>query len=278
MISHLLIIITCQWINWTFASNILVLSPITLPSHSIFVKSIVSEMAKRGHTLTYWNGLKPGPIGMDNVRQLYSETLGLVNSDHHHIGFNDRKRPLWHFVRVYGLRTVTYCKAIYEDPIFHQLMTTDEQFDLILMEGVYNECALPLVDAIKAPFIYLNGFAPMPWHLDAIGSPQGYDYFPNPSFSFTDKMNLWQRTFNTIGGAFLLHFRNWFVMPMVDRIASMMLQNYSNLSSVAIVEDQYLSLIISNTHSAINYEMPKSPALIQAGGLHCTPSKPLPKV
>ena len=256
-------------------SNILVLTPITAPSHSNFFKPIVKELASRGHTVTYWNGLKPGPR-VDNVRQLYSDTLGLINSDHQ-ITFNDRDKALRLFLKFYD-RTVAYCTAIFEDPIFHQLMTTDEQFDLVLVDGVLNECVMPLIGAIKVPFIYMNTQPPAPWLLDAIGSPQGYAYFPNAALCFSDQMDVWQRTLNTIAGAFLGQFRKWVMMPTVDRIAYRMLQNYTIQTSASFVEDKYLSLLITNTHFAINYEQPSSPAIVEAGGLHCTPSKPLPKV
>ena len=254
--------------------NILVLSPITAPSHSNFFKPVVKELASRGHTVTYWNGLKPGPR-LDNVRQLYSDTLGLINSDHQ-VDFNDRDKPFELLFKFYD-RTVAYCTAIYEDPIFHQLMTTDEQFDLVIMEAVLNECVLPLVHAIKAPFIYLNSIAPTPWLLDAMGSPQAFDHFPNPAFSFTDKMNLWQRTWNAVAGLVILTFRNWVMMPTVDRIALRMLGD-SNMTSIRDVEERYLSLVITNTHVSINYQLPSTPTIIQAGGLHCLKSKPLPKV
>lgn len=269
------LILNC-WFVFISGSNILVLSPITAPSHSNYFKPVVKQLAKRGHTVTYWNGLKPEPA-MNNVRQLYSEALGLINSDHK-VTFEDRNNPLQLLFKFYD-RIVVYCNVIYQDVNFHQLMTTDEHFDLILIEGALNDCVLPLVHAIKAPFIYMNGNAPTPWLLDAIGSPQGYDHFPNPVFSYTDKMNLWQRTLNTIAGFIIVSYKRWVMMPTVDRLASKMLGNYhNNLTSVATVEDKYLSLAITNMHFSFTHELPKSPALIAAGPFHCVPSKPLPKV
>jgi len=258
-------------------SNILILSPVTAPSHSNFIRPMVRELANRGHTVTYWNGLKSDKDSLprNNLRQLYSEALGELNSDHQ-VSFADRGHQFLLLFTFYD-RTVSACKAIYEDPIFHQLMTTDEQFDLVAVEGVLNECVLPLVHKLKAPLIYLNSIAPTPWQLEAIGSPLAMDHNPNPAFSFTDRMNIWQRAINTLSGLFIVYFRNWILMPTVDGLASQMLTNVS-LPSVRTIEQESLSLLITNTHSSINYQLPMTSNVIEAGGLHCAPSKPLPKV
>lgn len=264
------------WADLAHGSNILVLSPITAPSHSNFVRPIVQTLARRGHTLAYWNGLKPNSDeSSPNIRQLYSDELGLINSDHN-MRFDDRNKPFQLFLAFYD-RTIKYCTAIYQDPIFHQMMTTDEHFDLVLIEGVLNECVLPLIPVLKVPFIYLNSIAPTPWLLDALGSPQTFEIFPNPGFSFTDEMSLPQRILNTAAGLFLLLFRNWVLLPLVDQMALKML-NGSHLTSVTGVEERYLSMVLTNTHFSMNYQLPKTSDLVEVGGLHCLPTKPLPTV
>ena len=185
------------------------------------------------------------------------------------------------FLRFYE-RTVNYCTAIYQDDIFLGLMRTKQKFDLIVVEGVLNECVLPLVQIHKAPLIYMVGITPPPWLLDSIGSPQAFDHFPNPAFSYTDEMSLLQRMTNAISGIFGLYFRQLVLMSKVDQlIAQFRLYEEMNMTSSSTmrqVEQEQLSLLISNTNPIINYELPKTPAIIEAGGLHCVPSKPLPKV
>ena len=264
--------------NETGKSNILVLSPYTFPSHSNFVRPVVKELASRGHTVTYWNGLKPAINDKSlkhNLRQLYSPVLGEFNSDHK-VTFNDRGQQFSLLFTLYD-RTVNICQMVYNDPIFHQLMTTDEQFDLVIVEGFLNECVLPLVHKLEAPLVYISSLAPIPWILEAIGSPLAFDHFPLPTFSFTDRMDFLQRAVNAISGLFALYFRNLVLVPTVDRLASQMLTNVS-LPSVRAIEQESLSLLITNIHSSMNYQLPMTPNIIEAGGLHCVPSKPLPKV
>ncbi len=260
------------------ASNILVLSPLTAPSHSNFFKPVVKALADRGHFVTYWNGLESGiktqNKSSSNLRLLYSPDLESLNRNYG-VGFQDRGSPFRLFFDIPS-RLAKYCAAVYQDPVFHELLHSKERYDLIIVEGMLNDCVLPLVPMFDVPFIYMNGIAPTPWLLDAVGSPLALDHFPNPGFSFPDEMNLWQRTFNALSGLMAVYFRHWFVVPVVDRMAAKMLGD--NLTSVEEIERRYLSLLITNTHFSINYQLPTSSAVIQAGGLHCVPAKPLPEV
>ena len=268
----------CTSTKETPKSNILILSPYTMPSHSNFIRPVVKELASRGHTVTFWNGLEPAikdPLLKSNLRQLYSPSLGELNSDQK-VSFATRHQQFSLFFSMYE-RTVNVCKIIYEDHIFHQLMTTDEQFDLVIVEGFLNECVLPLVHKFEAPLIYLLGISPPPWILDAIGSPLATAYFPYPGFNFTDPTSFWQRTLNTLSGIVGIYFRNWLLMPTVDTLAARMLTNTS-LPSARTIEKESLSIILTNTHFSINHHLPMTSNVIEVGGLHCIPSKPLPKV
>ncbi|XP_046639071.1 UDP-glycosyltransferase UGT5-like [Daphnia pulicaria] len=258
------------------AHNILVLSPITTNSHSNFIKPVAKALADRGHTVTYWNGLPPDKETLTNPKAnlnlLYSPGLRPLN-DNHQVGYDDRPFQL---LLAIPDRMATYCTAIYRDPVFHQLMSSTEQFDLLIIEALFNECVLPLVRKFDVPFVYMVSMTPSPWLLDAVGSSLALDHLPHAGSNYADEMDFWQRTYNTISGMMITYFHRFFVIPVVDRLASEILK-LNNQPSVFEIQSEYMSLIISNTHFSINYQFPASPALIQAGGLHCLPSKQLPK-
>jgi glucuronosyltransferase len=260
------------------AHRILVLSPITTYSHDNYFKTVVEALVDRGHFVTYWTGLPSKNQDIknqsDNLRQFHSPPLHQINSDHH-FDFNERDRAL-DLLFTFPRRMETYCKAIYNDPVFHQLMNSAGQYDLMIIEGAANECVLPLVHKLKMPFIYMMGTWPSPWQLDAIGSTLGFDHYPNLILNFGDEMNLWQRTINTLSGLVALYYWRWNVMTVVDRIASETL-SIDNLTTIEEIEQRYLSLFIFNTHFSLNYQLPPSSSVIQAAGLNCAPSKPLTK-
>ena len=154
------------------ADRILVLTPITSQSHSNVFKPLVMELANRGHFVTYWNGLLQtdkdlgshnATTNNSNLRLLVSPNLARINSQHQ-IDFNDRDSPFRLLFRIHSTM-VNYCTAIYEDPVFHQLMNSKDQYDLIIVDGFGNDCTLLLAQVFNAPFVYLNCFPPSPWLL-----------------------------------------------------------------------------------------------------------------
>ena len=256
--------------------RILVLSPITSPSHTNFFKPVVRELAERGHQVTYWNGLKTSNDvrnNKTNLEILYSHEMERFNSDHN-MRFDDQNAMLT--LLTFPRRAELYCKILVQDPIYHQLRNSTKRYDLIIMESFFNECALPLVRKFGVPFVYMMGLAPSPWLLDALGSSIAFDHVPHSGSNYRNEMNLWQRTYNTFSWMVILYFYRFFVMPAFERHSFEMLK-LENQSFVMETEREYLSLAIVNTHFSINYQYPTSPAVIQAGGLQCVPPKPLPR-
>lgn len=271
------------------AARILVLSPITSPSHSSFIKPVVRALARRGHELTYWNGLGPdnGTSASGRVRFLWSDELLAVNR-RHPIRFEDRGRNFELFLE-FPQRVAEYCRAICSDPVFRDLVrlrsnetgrNDEKPFDVVLVEGMFNDCVMPLVRWFDAPFVYMSGIAPPPWLLDTLGSPLSLSVLPSPAFEFSDDMNVLQRSLNvlfTYGGVL---YRNWIVTAAADRVVREVLDGLlpeSALQPIVDIERHQLSLLLTNTHFSINYQWPTAAAVVQAGGLHCSPAKPLPK-
>ncbi|KAK4025591.1 UDP-glycosyltransferase UGT5 [Daphnia magna] len=269
-----LLLLVAAW-NFEPAStaNILFLSPITSYSHTHFFFYTIKALASRGHTITHWNGLKPRE-DIRNVTHLHSTGLQKVNS-RHDIGF-DTNNPLKLWFK-HPERMANVCKTCYNDPVFHQLITSREQFDLIVIEAFMNECVLPLVQHFRAPFIYLSGLPPLPWMFESTCSPMSTQEYPVLVTDFTDEMNLFQRTINIVVSTAMIYFRNWFILPRVDVEARHAWINSSEpLPTVKEIENR-LSLFITNSQPSLTYHYFKSSTIVDAGGLHLRPPKPLPK-
>jgi glucuronosyltransferase len=175
-------------------------------------------------------------------------------------------------------RLSNVCKAVYREPVFHQLIASREHFDLIVIEAFMNDCMLPLVQHFQAPFIYLSALPPLPWMLDYTCSPLSFQQFPALCTDFTEEMNLPQRIVNVFLNVMVIYYRNWFILPRVDQVAAEAWINSTvPLSPVKEIE-RNLSLLITNTHPVINYQYFKSSLIVEAGGLHLVPPRPLPQV
>ena len=112
--------------------------------------------------------------------------------------------------------------------------------------------------------------------LDATCSPMYFASCPTLGTTFTDEMNLIERIVNSFTGMFAIYFRNQFILPKIDSLAA---QIWTNITLPPIKQiERNVSLFITNTHSTMYHNYPKSNAIIEAAGLHLVPPKPLPEV
>lgn len=257
------------------AANILFLSPMTSHSHTHFFHYTIKELSVRGHTVTHWNGLAPRE-DLANVTFLHSSYLEAYNK-RHQIGFDNNN--IFKLLLDFPDRLRRVCKVIYSDINFKRLLNTQEKFDAIVVESFMNECTIPLVAHLNAPFIYMSALPPLTWMLDVTCSPMSVVDYPFIGLDFTDEMNLMQRTLNTILTISSVYYRDWFILPVVDRMAK---QVWSSAGKRTVPHmkaiERNLSFLITNSIPAVHYPFLKSPILIEAGGVHLVQPKALPKV
>uniref|UniRef100_A0A0P6HAK6 Glucosyl/glucuronosyl transferases n=2 Tax=Daphnia magna TaxID=35525 RepID=A0A0P6HAK6_9CRUS len=255
------------------AANILFLSPFTSYSHTHVFFYSIKALASRGHTITHWNGLLPRE-DLANVTHLHSASLHKMNS-RHEIGFNSNN-PIALMLTLPD-RLSTICKAVYREPVFHQLIASQEHFDLIVIETFMNDCMLPLVQHFHAPFIYLSALPPLPWMLDYTCSPLSFQQFPALCTTFTEEMNFPQRVVNVFLNLMVIYYRDWFILPRVDQIAAEAWINSTVALSPVKEIERNMSFLITNSHPVINYQYFKSGLIVEVGGLHLVPPKELPQ-
>ncbi|KAI9554593.1 UDP-glycosyltransferase 208B2 [Daphnia sinensis] len=252
------------------AHRILILSPIATYSHTNFLKPVVKGLVERGHFVTYWNGL----VTENQAKDFLNQTTDFYNQTTNFRLLYSPEKPN-NVIFDLPKRMERYCRTLYRDPVFHQLMDSQEKYDLIILEAAINDCCLPLVYKFDLPFIYIMGSMPLPWHLDAIGSPLAFDHYPQVSSPFADEMNFWQRTYNMLSGIGAIYYWRWMVMPVIDRLAAEKL-HIKNLPKIEKIEKHYLNLLILNTNMGLNYQLATTPVVIQAGGINLGPPKSLP--
>ena len=113
--------------------------------------------------------------------------------------------------------------------------------------------------------------------MDAIGAPMSLDHVPLVASAFTSRMNLLERTWNAVSVMAMVYFRDWFIMPRVDRSPLVQHWPHGPVPSAVDVE-RNVSMMLTNTHPSLNYNFPKPPNIIEVGGLHCRLGRPLPAV
>lgn len=97
----------------------------------------------------------------------------------------------------------------------------------------------------------------------------------NVMLGYTDKMNFFQRWYNTILTSFGWIVRRFVSIPKQTELVK---EYFSHLEPLPSIDDlrKDISIIFVNAHRAISYPRPKMPGLIYIGGAHIKPPKPLP--
>ena len=108
------------------------------------------------------------------------------------------------------------------------------------------------------------------------GNPNPYAYLPQIFSEYDDRMNFWQRTFNTLSEFYMKLGRIFYVIPQHDSILRKNL-NSSNIPSISVLQKS-TSLLLTNQHFTIGYPRPFIPNTVGIGGIHINPPQKLTAV
>jgi glucuronosyltransferase len=160
--------------------------------------------------------------------------------------------------------------VLQQDSIQKLIHLTHLHFDAVIFEAFFNERFLGFAHKFQAPIIQVCTNVCGNFMADWVGSPHPYSYVPDDFIGYTDKMNFWQRTHNTIV-SLLKH--------VGKQNAAMQIHfNYTD-SLPPVWELEYkTSLVLLNTNHSLSYPKPLMPNYVQVGGMHVKPPKKLPQV
>lgn len=74
----------------------------------------------------------------------------------------------------------------------------NRQFDLLILDGAYPDCAFALVHSTKAPFMYVNTVGYYLGNIGMAGNPSPFSVTPIFFGTYTDDMNFLQRIHNFV--------------------------------------------------------------------------------
>jgi len=167
--------------------------------------------------------------------------------------------------------------VLQQESIQNLIHSTDLQFDVVIVEAFAHECFLGFAHKFQTPIIQVCSSGGGNFVADWVGSPNPYSYVPDEFIDYTDKMNFWERTHNTIV-CLLKHVGRQLIHVPKQNAAMQKHFNYTdNLPPVWELEHK-TSLVLLNTHNSISYPKPLMPNYVEVGGMHVKPPKKLPQV
>ena len=148
-----------------------------------------------------------------------------------------------------------------------------EKFDVIITSAFFTDCVIGISYMLDIPVIKKCSFAGTKWMDEWFGNPSPYAYLPNLFSDYSDRMNFWQRTLNTLSEIYVKLGREFYVIPQHDAILRKHF-NSSNIPSVSILQKS-TALLLINQHFSIGYPRPLMPNIVEIGGIHINPPKKL---
>ena len=181
------------------------------------------------------------------------------------------------FAMMWDMSEYVCHNVLQQESVQKIIHSTDLHFDVVIVEAFFNECFLGFAHKFEAPIIQVCPYAGGNYMADWVGSPNTYSYIHDESIDYTDKMNFWERTHNTIF-CLLKHVGRQLIHLPKQNAAMQKHFNYTdNLPPVWELEYK-TSLVLLNTHYSLQYPKPLVPNYVQVGGMHVKPPTKLPEV
>lgn len=166
----------------------------SLYSHKIAVWPLVLKLAEKGHQITFLSPPFPTEqvsniaqtLSNPNIKIFHPKSLAVFwkekqddNRTRDMItarikGFSDGQ-GYWDAAMQTGLEV---CRVVFRS-LEVQKWTEAEEFDLVVIDTPYNECALALAYKLKAPHILFGTSSLYMWHQEMFGLPDETSWLPN---------------------------------------------------------------------------------------------------
>ena len=260
----------------TSGARILVIMPTIVKSHFAMVESYFKALAARGHQVVVISHF-PQKEKIGNYTDITVETDMKVFSDKEGI---DIERVLANMNPVVNVRNlnkfgVSNCEAGLSQPKVQELIKSKETFDVVINDLFHTDCYLAFAYKFKTKIIGISTSALMPWANDRMGNPENPSYIPNLFSPYSDKMSFYERLTNSLQLIlFKFMYYIYVEIPTNDIARRHFGDDMPNLSEIA----KKTSLVLVNSHPSLNGPRPLVPGVVEVGGIHINPPKPLPKV
>lgn len=253
-------------------SNILMITMGGTKSHKMPFWELARGLIRRGHNITFISAF-PADFHTPGLEEIAPEGIisyvrSYMSSDL--VGARMRgEEPLpVHDVIRYAYEI---CDAFYNDYETRSFLRSGRNFDLIILDGAFPECALGVVYRFKVPFIYINtvGFYAAPFSTS--GSPAPYSVTPFFAKAYTDNMGLIDRALNAA----------WYVaaMPLygisIAILQGVLRKNFGHKIPHVHDMSKNVSFILQNGHFSVSYPRPYLPNVAEVACIHCKEAQSL---
>ena len=269
----ILILLVLMAISAAQAERILFLGVVGSKSHKIGYMPIAEALAAKGHQVVVVNPF-PGVGSSNNVREIIvRDIVSDLEIDWFEMQKDNAITVIKQQINMFSMVALNAYDSLIENAEFQKIFQ-ERAIDLIVMDCIGNDFAMPLVDHLKVPFVYYSPTSAIPQTVEALGIPKDYASVPAGMLDITPNMTFLQRLGNMFTSEMFVILRKMILLPELDERAR---RDFPNARPIAEIERD-ASLCLMNHHPVTAYPRTLPPHVIPIGGLHVRPAKLLPEV
>ncbi|XP_063220627.1 UDP-glycosyltransferase UGT5-like [Bacillus rossius redtenbacheri] len=250
------------------AARILGVFPFPGRSHVVIYSSLLRGLAARGHNVTVFSAYPlDQPVANYTAVKLALDLSAQAELRKNKSMFSlGEQNPFFTVVMQHFIGPTYTEQALQQSSIQDLISATDEKFDLVFLEDLYADAFAGFAHKFDAPLIYMSPITGFPWTNDLIGNPSPDSYVPSIFSQYSDHMSFRERLLNTV--------LNTFSRLLVS---STYFKGFPDLPHLSEIIIQRTALVFTYARPGVSYPQPLLPNMIQIGGMHLKPVKPLPR-
>lgn len=244
--------------------RLLGLFPFQGKSHFVMFEHLMKGLARKGHQIDVVSKFplkKPYPNYTDIVK--LPTPIHLVNNMtfelmQNLIGAN----PTYIVATMAGN---DLCEHLADPEIKALSQPKDPPYDAVLIEVFGAHCFGIIAHLLNVPLIGVSTTSLYPWLPPLIAQPACLAFVPSNVLSFTGPMTFWQRLYNTVR----TYFDQWYFDYLTRREQDKLIREHFGPDMPSVRElERKVSLILINSHIALNGIAPRTPAAVDVAGIH----------
>ncbi|KXJ82205.1 hypothetical protein RP20_CCG015147 [Aedes albopictus] len=256
------------------AANILGVLPTWAKSHYIIGSEYLRVLALAGHNVTVIT-----PFQLEKAPSNYHEIVmdGILDAsaglEKNYFKYKDGSF-LMILSMLYNDLADTTCSFVLQHPKVVDLMKSNQQFDVVIVETFMTESIYGLAQHFSAPLIVFSTLGSNLWTNGLVGAPAPYSHVAHLMLGLTDHMNFYERMINTVVGIGEHIYYDTVYLPKQKRFYD---EAFPRASISFEQQLKNTSLVLLNKHFALGSPRSYPPNMVEVGGIHIRDVRPLPE-
>lgn len=149
---------------------------------------------------------------------------------------------------------------------FQKFLRRNDRFDVVLVQIFVGDALLSLGHYFNAPVIGISPTAANKWTRDLVGAPNLASFVPHTSSGYTDRMNFWQRIYNSMCYLYEDVTNSLLYAPVQQELLEKMYPKSVRMPSFDVLK-RNVALVLYNSNPALEPPAPAPSNMIGVGGL-----------